>query len=171
MNPDPHPTGRRYTFEEGVAAFGMFLMLVLICAEIVAREAFNESLRWSEEVARYLMIWSVYFGASAAVALEEHLRIDLLVARASPTMRRRLNLLAHLWVLAFSLAITYAGFLYVRDSFAFGFVSSESSLTVELGWIQLVIPVTFALSCHPFDPPGIRRRSQSARMTTAEASR
>jgi C4-dicarboxylate transporter DctQ subunit len=146
MSPDLEEPARRPTFEESVSAFGLLLMLVLVSVEIVKREAFNTSYLWAEEVARYLMVWSVYFGASAAVASGEHLRIDMLLTRVSPAVRRRLDLIAQLWVLAFSAALTYAGFLYVRDSFAFGFVSADSNLTLEMGWIQLVIPITFALS-------------------------
>jgi len=146
MSSRPAEPTRRTTFEEAVSALGLLLMLALVFVEIVKREAFNTSYLWAEEVARYLMVWSVYFGASAAVASGEHLRIDMLLTHVSPAMRRRLDLIAQLWVLAFSAALTYAGFLYVRDSFAFGFVSADSNLTLEMGWIQLVIPITFALS-------------------------
>ena len=53
---------------------------------------------------------------------------------------------AQFWVLAFSVAITYAGYSMVRDSFASGMVSADSNLPFQLGWVQLVIPITFALS-------------------------
>lgn len=146
MSEDEVVVPRRHTFEEWVAAFGMFLMLVLVCVEITKREFFNSSFLWSEEVARYLMIWSIYFGASAAVASGSHLRIDMLIDIVPIRVRRVLDVFAHFWVCAFSLAITYAGYRYVSDSFSQGFVSADSNLSLEMGWIQLVIPVTFALS-------------------------
>jgi len=146
MNDDEIVIPRRHTFEEWVAAFGMFLMLVLVCVEITKREFFNSSFLWSEEVARYLMIWSIYFGASAAVASGSHLRIDMLIDMVSSRVRRLLDIFAQLWVCAFSLAITYAGYHYVEDSFTQGFVSADSNLPLQMAWIQLVIPVTFALS-------------------------
>lgn len=151
MDADIVETRRRPSFEEGVAAFGLVLMLTLVCVEIVKREVFNTSYLWAEEVARYLMVWSVYFGASAAIASQEHLRIDMLLTHVSPKVRRSLDLIANLWVLAFSLALAYAGYQYVRDSFEFGFVSADSNLTLQMGWIQLVIPITFGLSAiHSF---------------------
>lgn len=140
------PHTRLITFEEGVAGLGLFLMLFQVCMEIVLRNFFNTSFLWSEEVARYLMIWSVYFGAAAAVGTNGHLRIEMLIDVVPARVRQVLDTLAQLWVLGFSLAITWAGYTLVRDSFASGIVSADSNLPLQLGWIQLVIPLTFALS-------------------------
>jgi len=140
------PHTRTIVFEEAVAAIGLLLMLVQVCTEIVLRDFFNTSFLWSEEVARYLMIWSVYFGAAAAVGTNGHLRIEMLIDAVPPRVRHVLDGIAQFWVLAFSLAITYAGYSMVRDSFASGMVSADSNLPFQLGWVQLVIPITFALS-------------------------
>jgi len=140
------PHTRAIVFEEAVAAIGLLLMLVQVCTEIVLRDFFNTSFLWSEEVARYLMIWSVYFGAAAAVGTNGHLRIEMLIDAVPPRVRHVLDGVAQFWVLAFSVAITYAGYSMVRDSFASGMVSADSNLPFQLGWVQLVIPITFALS-------------------------
>lgn len=133
-------------FEGGVAALGLLLMLFQVCLEIVLRNFFNTSFLWSEEVSRYLMIWSVYFGAAAAVATGGHLRIDMLIDHVPAPVRRLLDTIANLWVLSFSVALAWAGWVVARESFAMDMVSADSNLPLQLGWIQLVIPITFALS-------------------------
>ena len=70
----------------------------------------------------------------------------MLIDAVPPRVRHVLDGVAQFWVLAFSLAITYAGYSMVRDSFASGMVSADSNLPFQLGWVQLVIPITFALS-------------------------
>jgi C4-dicarboxylate transporter, DctQ subunit len=135
-----------YLFEEWVAALAMLLMLLLVVGEILLRDLFNTSNLWSEEVARYLMIWSVYFGSAAAVARGAHLRIEMLIDAVSLRVRRILDIVATTWVLAFGLAMTWAGYMYVRDSFTLGFVSADSNLPLQIGWVQLVGPITFALT-------------------------
>ncbi len=146
MSTAPAAGRERYLFEEWVAGATLLLMLLLVCSEIVLRDVFNTSNLWSEEVTRYLMIWSVYFGSAAAVARGAHLRIEMLIDAVSPGVRRWLDVLATACILAFGLAMTWAGILYVRDSFALGFVSADSNLSLQIGWIQLVIPITFALT-------------------------
>lgn len=136
----------KVSFEDCVAALALCLMLSLVCGEIILRNFLNVSFLWSEELARYLMIWSVYFGAASAIRSGEHLRIEIILDHIGPKRRQALELFAQLWVLVFSLAITYAGYLLVRDSFAFGFMSADSNLSLPLGWVQLVIPITFGLS-------------------------
>lgn len=140
------PEAALVRFEERVAAFGLALMLFQVCLEIVLRNFFNTSFLWSEEVSRYLMIWSVYFGAAAAVATGGHLRIDMLIDHVPAGLRRVLDTIAQLWVFAFSAALAWAGYLVASESFHMGMVSADSNLPLQLGWIQLVIPITFALS-------------------------
>jgi len=137
---------QRVRFEDVIAGFALILMLGLVIMEITLRNFFNISFLWSEEVARYLMIWSVYFGAASAIKTGDHLRIEMLIDHVPPRVRRYFDVFAQLWIVAFSLAITYAGYHLVRDSFFYGFTSADSNLDVGMGWIQLVIPVTFALS-------------------------
>lgn len=133
-------------FEELVSALGLFLMLFQVCLEIVLRNFFNTSFLWSEEVSRYLMIWSVYFGASAAISQGLHLRVDMVIDHVGPRVRRVLDFIAQLWVLGFSVSITVAGYLMVRDTFRIDMMSADSNLAIPLGYIQLVIPLTFGLS-------------------------
>ena len=133
-------------FEGIVSGLALAVMLAVVLLEIVARDLFNRSFAWSDEASRYLMIWSVYFGSVAAVRARTHLRVDLLLVRMPPALRRAADLFAELCVFAFSVALTFAGFRYVRDTFAMGFVSADSNLAIPIWIVQTVIPLTFLLS-------------------------
>jgi len=81
------------------------------------------------------MIWSVYFGAAAAVGTNAHLRIEMLIDAVSPRVRHLLDGIAQLWVLAFSLAITYAGYSMVRRQLRLrdGLGRFEPAVSARLG--------------------------------------
>ena len=49
--------------------------VVLLFAQILMREFFDFSLSWSEELATYLFVWFVFFGASYAAKLGAHNRV------------------------------------------------------------------------------------------------
>jgi hypothetical protein len=87
------------------------------------------------------MVWSVYFGAAAATGTNG-LRIEMLidaVRRACPHPRRH----RQFWV-PLQRGDTYAGYSMVRDSSPRdGLGRLEPAVPARL---QLVIPITFALS-------------------------
>lgn len=82
-------------------------LMVSLCAVILLqvfyRYVLNAALVWPEELARYLMIWLTFVGASIAVAEGAHVRVEFLVDRLPPRSRRWVEVGARLVVLAFLL--------------------------------------------------------------------
>lgn len=79
---------------EAWAALGLFWLLGLtVFYQFVTRYVLNDSAAWTEEIARYLLIGTVFVGASIGVAKNNHIQVDLLyrylpagVARALATL-------------------------------------------------------------------------------------
>ena len=68
----------RYHFEAWIA-FGFFWVLaVTIFYQVFTRYALNDSAAWTEEIARYLLICTVFIAIGAAVRLNRHIHVDLL---------------------------------------------------------------------------------------------
>lgn len=51
---------------------------VVVCAGVFWRYALNDALAWSEETAKFLMVWLVFIGAPIALARGGHAAIDAL---------------------------------------------------------------------------------------------
>src|SRR4051795_4715670 len=65
-----------YSFEAWIA-FGLFWVLALdIFYQFFTRYALNNSAAWTEEIARYLLISTVWIALAAAVKLERHIHVD-----------------------------------------------------------------------------------------------
>ena len=47
-----------------ICVFLMSFMTLLVFVQVVMRYVFNNSLSWSEELARYTFIWLIYIGIS-----------------------------------------------------------------------------------------------------------
>ena len=56
-----------------VVMFGA--MVVAIFLQVVFRYIFNSPLAWSEEVGRYLFIWTTFLGASVGAYYNKHIRV------------------------------------------------------------------------------------------------
>ena len=66
-----------YRLTSAIAIAALIAMTLIVCANIFARSVFNASFSWSEEVARFLMIWAALCGAAMAVRRGAHFRMDL----------------------------------------------------------------------------------------------
>ena len=78
-----------------VCAMGMVMALV-VAVQVVARYAFNHSLFWSEELARFLLIWLSFLGATVAYCHGVHPGVDSLVRRLPERWRTAAALLSFL---------------------------------------------------------------------------
>lgn len=67
-----------------IAGFILGAAVVLMSIQIFCRLVFNAPLTWTEEVDRYLFVWSVYLGSAVAVAKRAHIRVTILVDLFGP---------------------------------------------------------------------------------------
>lgn len=79
-----------------LVAAGYVLMVVVGFAQVVFRFVLAQPLSWSEELVRYVFVWSVFLTAALAFNSGLHIRIDFLTERYPPRVRRAATLLS--WV-------------------------------------------------------------------------
>lgn len=64
---------------EGWIALGLFWALGgVVFVQFITRYVLNDSAAWTEEIARYLLIGTVFVGATIGVAKNNHIQVDLL---------------------------------------------------------------------------------------------
>jgi TRAP-type C4-dicarboxylate transport system permease small subunit len=77
--------------------FGIGLsMSVIVAVQVFSRYVLNHSLFWSEELARYLLVWLTFLGASVAYYRSVHPGIDVIYARLPSPVRRVTAVMVHL---------------------------------------------------------------------------
>ena len=83
----------------------MFLMSIIIFVQVVMRYVFHSSLTWSEEMARYLFVWLVYFSVAYTAKKEAHIRIDAAINIYPKKARPYVEILSEIidWLLQSSL--------------------------------------------------------------------
>ena len=64
---------------EGWVALGLFWVLgATVFYQFFTRYVLNDSAAWTEEIARYLLIGTVFVGAAIGVAKNNHIQVDIL---------------------------------------------------------------------------------------------
>lgn len=76
--------------------FGLgFAMSVVVAVQVFFRYALNHSLFWSEELARYLLVWLTFLGASVAYRRKMHPGIDIVYAMMPASIQRTISIFIH----------------------------------------------------------------------------
>ena len=117
--------------------------VVLLFAQILMREFFDLSLSWSEELATYLFVWFVFFGASYAAKMGAHNRVTfqfkILPKRVVPWVEG----FADLFWLGFNVYFVYLSYDFVFNKMN-PFWKSQT-LGVPMKYFYMMLPVAFAL--------------------------
>jgi TRAP-type C4-dicarboxylate transport system permease small subunit len=87
--------------------FGLGISMALIVAtQVFFRYVLNQSLFWSEELARFLLVWLTFLGATVAYRRKAHPGIDVLYSRMPPELQKTAVILTHLAAITlFSVAV------------------------------------------------------------------
>lgn len=125
-----------------ILIIAMAVMSVVVFTNVVLRYTTGDSILWSEEVARYLMIWLTYLGIGPVLRLGGHMAIDTLQAGLGEPRARILRALIVALLLGFSLLMVFVGIDFV-DRTA---VQSTPVTDIPFSFIAAAIPVGFALT-------------------------
>ncbi len=74
--------------------------------QFITRYVFNNSASWTEEIARYLLIGTVFVGAAIGVAKNNHIQVDLLYRYLPKSVARGLSSLVDVLRVAFFASMT-----------------------------------------------------------------
>jgi TRAP-type transport system small permease protein len=74
---------------EGWLSLGLFWLLgATVAYQFITRYVFNDSAAWTEEIARYLLVASVFIGAAVGVRANNHIQVDFLYRYLPPRIGR-----------------------------------------------------------------------------------
>jgi TRAP-type transport system small permease protein len=105
-----HATDEEVSFAgtpfEGWLALGLFWALGgVVFIQFITRYVFNDSASWTEEIARYLLIGTVFVGAVIGVVKNNHIQVDLLYRYLPRKVSRVLSSIVDIVRIAFFVAM------------------------------------------------------------------
>jgi len=124
-----------------LAAFAVLVAVVTL--QVLGRIPGVPSPVWTEEVARFALVYLVAFSCGLAVLRGELVNVDLFITPLPPGPRYAVERFADLVVLVFSLVIIPGAWNYVDSSFG----ERARSIDIPMVWIYvvvLIIPISLA---------------------------
>jgi TRAP-type C4-dicarboxylate transport system permease small subunit len=112
--------------------------------QVFTRFVLSDPSSYTEELARYLLIWIGLIGAAYASGRQLHLAIDLLPQRLTGRARTALDVVIRVAVATFAVVVlVYGGTRLVSLTLNLG--QTSAALRVPIGWVYLAVPISGAL--------------------------
>ena len=119
----------------------MAVMVVNVIWQVFTRFVLGAPSSYTEELARFLLIWVSLLGGAYAAGQRMHLAIDVVTSRLGEASRARADTAIHVAVLLFAFAaMVVGGVRLVYLSFALEQMSA--ALRLSLGYVYLVVPIS-----------------------------
>lgn len=112
-------------------------MVAVSLAQVFFRYVLNDSLTWSEELARYLFVWVSFLGAAIALHRKMHIAVDILTSIVSERVRRIMLWLTQIAVVGLLIVLILYG---VRIS-VLTWNTPSAALRMPMGLVYMAIPV------------------------------
>ena len=93
-------------------------MMVVLCADVFlgvfSRYVMRSTFTWYDEIARLLFVWIVFLGAAVGVRRSGHFRLQLLIERFPPGLRRVADAFGVLAIMLFGGVLIQQGWKLVE---------------------------------------------------------
>ena len=126
---------------------GIFLALLMavmtldVLWGVFTRYAMGSQASWSEELARFLLIWIGILGAAYASGQNMHLAIDLLSEKLNPKKQKRLVALIRILIISFAFFVLVVGgsrLLYITQTLG----QTSPALQIPMAFVYAVLPLS-----------------------------
>jgi len=119
----------------------MFLLVIDVLWGVISRYAFGQQAKWSEELARMLLVWVSLFGASVAFAMKSHLGLDYFAEKLHPDARKWNRVIVALICLTFAVLVFLVGGLkLVQGTLDSG--QTMVALPIAKWWEYVALPAS-----------------------------
>jgi len=100
--------------QEYAIMFFVLVMVLLIVWQVIARYWLHVPTPYAEEFARLAIVWCIFLGATVAVRLDEHMKVDILYLRFPRPVRFVVQLFIYALMVILSVVMIVYGIQFFR---------------------------------------------------------
>lgn len=128
-------------FLEHFLASLMALMLISVSWQVISRYLLGDASSFTDELARYLLIWIGALGAAYAAGQRMHLAIDLLPSKLKGKNKYRLAIVINLFIIFFCLTVlVIGGSRLVYITYTLG--QTSASMQLPMSYVYSILPLS-----------------------------
>ena len=126
---------------EWTLVVSMSLLVIDVLWQVFSRYVLNDPSSFTEELARFLLIWVGLLGGSYAAGQRMHLAVDILPNKLQGRPKAYLDIFIYALIIVFSIAVMiYGGSRLVAITLFLG--QTAAALQMPLGYVYLILPIS-----------------------------
>lgn len=121
----------------GLSGLSILVVFGVVFAGSVSRYLFSSPLQWSEEVAKYAMIYGCMFGVAYAYLQGTQITFSIVIDTVPSALRRKLAVVVDAATLVLGGVLAYAGWIFAAKRG--GIVAS--GIGIQMYWAQIALTI------------------------------
>lgn len=117
--------------------------VMLLFAQIIARQVFAYNFAWSEELSTYMFVWFAYLGAVVAAKMSAHNRVTFHFRLMPKVVAKSMLVFADLIWVAFNIYFVYLSYDFIFNRM--NLFWKAQTLGVPMKYLYMILPIAFTL--------------------------
>lgn len=119
----------------------MGLLVLDVVWQVFSRYILNAPSTFTDELARFLLIWVSLLGAAHLSGKNGHIAINVLPKKLHPANRRKLNIFIRAVIIAFVFCVLVIGGS-ILVYYTYTYMQITPSLQIPMAWVYLIGPIS-----------------------------
>lgn len=134
--------------ENSIAVLTMTTVSLLVFGQVVSRYCFEYTPVWSEELSRFLVVWSIFIGVAIGVRRNQHIGVDAIIRFLPHKLKLASEVLLNLIGVVVIAILIYTSLDFIKQTMEFGQLSPAMRVPMYIPYIAM--PVGLSLSIFHF---------------------
>ncbi len=124
-----------------LCVFCFAAMTVVAILGVFFRYVMQSPFMWTEEVARYLLVWLGFTAVSIALRQNKHIKVEILAGLVPQIIAKLIGYVVDVLIAIFFTVLLWQGYLMTINN-----IMMASTFQLSMSWILAAVPVAAALT-------------------------
>lgn len=131
--------------EDGICAFALGSVSILIFVQVLLRYFWNYTPDWSEELSRYLIVWTIFIGTAIGVRNNIHIGVDALLRLLPPSFKLTMEVLLNVIGAVVSIVLIWLSIQFIQETIEYEQLSPSMRISMAIPYAAMPVGLGFAV--------------------------
>lgn len=125
--------------EEVILSILMLIMTIAIVTQVFSRTVFNNSLSWTEEISRFILVWITFIGASLGIKRGAHIGVEAFTRMLPKKAKEIVQYLVLIICMFFTFVVFKDSISILQKQISMGQVSSAVQIPMWIPYLGVTV--------------------------------